>query len=659
VILDEGLYDEAFIREQTDLPFLIRQDTGRFLRERDLKPGGSDEVLYVFDTARNTITAAPTTTLELGGIVPALEGRFEAETLQGKITVRPVFELLKEKLSARYVPELAAAITGVSPDLIRRLAREIATAKAVANVTSSNWSKYYHGNLIERSQILLLAVCGHMGKKGSGFSAFPFLCNDGFDPFIFMERAGTLGRLSLQARLLRRALTLKWRGFTDEMVTYEIMRQFYEEGRWVSGTIFWNVHGGLLELANDSRTWDPHLKRDVRAHLDEALEKRWQFVFPPPGKPPRVIFEAGSNILRRLRGYPKLFTHLFPHLRALVTLDSRMTSTGLYSDYVLPVTAWYERTEHKWVTPLMPFIHAGRKMSSFHEAKSDWEITALLAKKIQERATSRAGAVFTDRRGDEKRLDTLYDDFTLRGTYTETDEDKVAGELLKLSTNFEGVEWEELKKKGYARFTAVGGSAVSIGNACDIEPGQSISPFQWHTEKKMIYPTLTRRIQFYIDHDLYLELGEELPLHKDAPTAGGDYPLMMTGGHARWSIHASWRDDALMLRQQRGVPVMYMSITDATARSITDGDEVEVRNDIDTFRIHAKVSPAVRPGQLIIYHAWENHQFKDRRGFQNLIPSPINPVELAGGQFHLRPMFICLHPGQSDRDTRVEVTKAV
>ena len=70
-----------------------------------------------------------------------------------------------------------------------------------------------------------------------------------------------------------------------------------------------------------------------------------------------------------------------PKLSAFVTLDSRMSSSALYSDYVLPVTAWYERDEHKWNTPLMPFIHAGSKVSSYYEAKSDWEISALAGEK--------------------------------------------------------------------------------------------------------------------------------------------------------------------------------------------------------------------------------------------------------------------------------------
>ncbi len=112
-----------------------------------------------------------------------------------------------------------------------------------------------------------------------------------------------------------------------------------------------------------------------------------------------------------------------------------------------------------------------------------------------------------------------------------------------------------------------------------------------------------------------------------------------------------------MLRQQRGEPVAYMSVADAAARGITDGEHVRVHNDLDAFEVMVKVAPSVRPGQFIIYHAWENYQFRNQKGFQNLIPTPLNPVELSGGQFHLRPMTICLQPSHTDRDTRVEVTK--
>ena len=657
VIVGEHLHNEAFLREQTDLPFLVRADNGRFLRQSDMVKDGSVEVLYVYDQQSQRIVEAPRDTLALGTLVPALDGTYDAKTLGGPVKVRPVFALLRESLERDYTPERTAPITGVSAAVVRDLARRIAKAKAVSNVTSSNIAKFYHGNLMERAQILVFALCGHMGKKGSGFSAFPFLTQDGFEMFGFLKQPGWMGKLRLAWQFYPTMRELKKPGMTDEMVRYEAGAMQFREGGQVSGVMFWNVHGGLLEVSGRSKEWDPHLKRPVAAYMKEALDKGYQYVWPKPGNDPRIIFEYGSNILRRLRSYPFVLKTLFPKLKAFVTIDWRMTSSALASDYVLPAAGWYEKNEHKWGTPLMPYLHAGSKAASYQEAKPDWEICARLAKAIQERARARAIATFKDRHGNERPLQSVYDDFTMNGVYTEADEEKVAADLVQMSSNLSGVDWEQLKKKGYARFTGLGHSGLSIGNACDVKPDDTLSPFQYHVDKKEPYPTLTRRIQFYIDHPFYLELAEALPVHKDPPQAGGDYPLVLSGGHTRWSIHSAWRDDARMLRLQRGRPVMYMSVADAHSRGINDGELVEVRNDIDRFRIHAKISPAVRPGQLIIYHAWENYQFVDGKGFQNLIPSPINPVELAGGEGHLRPIQICLQPSQNDRDTRVEVAR--
>ena len=659
VIVSEKLHNEAFLREQTDMPFLVRVDNGRFLRQSDMVKNGSVDILYVYDEQTRAIVEPPRDTLALGAIVPALDGHYEAKTLSGPVKLRPVFALLREVLEREYKPEQTAAATGVAAAVVRNLARRIGKAKAVSNVTSSNISKYYHGNLMERAQILVFALCGHMGKKGSGFSAFPYLSHDSLETFAFLKQPGEAGQQQVAAQMQAMLAQLKQPGVPDEMVRYNFSNLQLRQGTpWVSGVMFWNIHGGLLEVSGRSKEWDPHLKRPVAEYMKEALDKGYQFVWPKPGSDPRIIFEYGGNILRRLRGYPFLLKTLYPKLKAYVTIDWRMTSTALFSDYVLPAAGWYEKAEHKWVTTLMPYLHVGSKATNpYQEAKPDWEICALLAKAVQERARARDIKTFKDREGQERSLANVYDAFTLNGTYTERDDEKVAGDLVEMASNVGGVKWQDIKKKGYARFTSMGQDGLSLGNACDIKPDDTIVPFQHHVEKKVPYPTLTRRIQFYIDHPFFLELGEALPVHKDPPKAGGDYPLMLTGGHTRWSIHSAWRDDARMLRLQRGTPVMYMSLTDASARAISDGDLVEVRNDIDSFRVHAKLSPSLRPGQLIIYHAWENYQFPGGKGFQNLIPSPINPIDLAGGEGHIRPFLIHLQPCQTDRDTRVEVKR--
>ena len=658
VLVEEDLIDRDFLVEQTDMPLLVREDTHRFLRAADLEDGGSDEELYLFDPARGPVPA-PRRSLALGRLQPVLDGRFEVALKDGReVRVRTVYSLLRERL-AGYRPEQATRLCGTPPPLIRELARRIGTAKAAAMVTTSNMAKYYHGNLIERVQALVFALSGNYGKKGSGYVGFPWLDHDGLEPFVrdmfsLTDMMNTTALKIIGGMLVD---TARWKleGYTDEMIVHEHGRDVIASGRMTSGALLWYVHGGLIETSEKLQEWDPYLKRPVREVLDESLEKGWQFVWPKPGNDPKMMFVLGSNPLRRIRSYPVVLKNLWPKLHTIVTLDMRMTSTAMQSDYVLPAAGWYERSEHKWGTPLMPFIHSGEKATSYYEAKSDWEIISRLAMAVDARAKARELRSFVDRRGDERPLHNLYEKYSQGGQYGPTDDEKVCSALLDGATNLGGLKWKDLKKKGFARFEAIGNGAGSVGNATTIRPGETITPLTNHVIDKVPYPTLARRIQFYLDQELYLEMGEELPLHKDPPTAGGDYPLMLTGGHTRWSIHSNWRDDRLMLQQQRGEPVMWMGPEDAAARGVRDGARVRVFNDLDEFQVMAKVSPGVRRGQLIVYHAWDNFQFRGQKGFQNLIPSPLNPVELAGGQFHLRPMTICLQPSHTDRDTRVEV----
>src|SRR5439155_8233204 len=49
VLLEEGLYDASFVREWTNGPFLVREDTGRLLTEQDLDPAGHPETFVVWD----------------------------------------------------------------------------------------------------------------------------------------------------------------------------------------------------------------------------------------------------------------------------------------------------------------------------------------------------------------------------------------------------------------------------------------------------------------------------------------------------------------------------------------------------------------------------------------------------------------------------------
>jgi anaerobic selenocysteine-containing dehydrogenase len=100
-----------------------------------------------------------------------------------------------------------------------------------------------------------------------------------------------------------------------------------------------------------------------------------------------------------------------------------------------------------------------------------------------------------------------------------------------------------------------------------------------------------------------------------------------------------------------------MSPIDAAARGIADGDRVRVGNDLGDFEVVAKVAAAVRPGQIIAYHAWEPFQFTGQKSHQVTTATPFNPIQMAGGYYHLQQFMTVGQPGMNDRGTRVEVSR--
>ncbi len=655
VMIEEGIYDRQFVTEQTDLPLLIRSDTRHFLRESDLERRGADDIFYLYDRNKKAIVRASQDSLALDGLEPALEGEFHVTTLSGEVTVRPVFALLRQHL-AQYTPEQARKSTGTHPDTVREFARALAGAKAATCITQSNFGKFYHGMEMERAQFLVFALAGQMGKKGSGINGFPNIWLSGHEGLIAGD--GSLppkySLLPMGLKLAPDVLMMKLKGYTPDIINHELMRQKHaDEGS--SSVLLLYHQAGMDKHSARARDWDPHLKREFAEYMDEALEQGWQFRYQGV---PRIFFQVGGNFLRRNRGYPGILTELWPKLDLVVTLDSRMSFTAMHSDYVLPAAGYYEQDTIPWTTPITPFVQiTTRAVEPLGESMSDWEFHCLFMKALEQRAKERGIKNYKDRHGKERALDNVYQEFTFQERFTETNEKDLWAEALSLADNVGELSWDELEEKGFHRYTDMGSGFTGLGNATDIVENETITANSWHTENKHPWPTLTRRMQFYIDHKFYLELGEELPVHKDSPPIGGNYPLHMSSGHTRWSIHATWRDQVDLLRLQRGGPVVFIGHRDAAARAIEDGDTVRVFNDMDSFEVQAKVSAAVRPGQVIVYHAWEPYQFKEHKSPHAVTPSPINPIQLAGGQLHLQPRLMVGTPGPSDRDTRVDVER--
>jgi nitrate reductase alpha subunit len=198
---------------------------------------------------------------------------------------------------------------------------------------------------------------------------------------------------------------------------------------------------------------------------------------------------------------------------------------------------------------------------------------------------------------------------------------------------------------------------MAIGQSSDIKEDETHAPFRWHTEKKTPFPTLTRRAQFYIDHDWFLEAGEEFPMHKDTPAQGGDYPFQLTSGHPRWSIHSMNMTSRMMLNTHRGHPFCYINVADAERLGLADDEEAELYNDMGTMQVALRIAPSVRPGQLVIYNGFEPYQFDKWHDPANVEPGMVKWLAFAGGYGHLRYRGIHWQPVPVDRAIRLDVRK--
>ena len=663
VIIDEGLMDEAFVRSQTDLPLLVRSDTGRFLRGSDVEDGGRADQFYVWPSGGDAPARASREVLEANEGA-ALNGAYTATLADGtRVEVRPAFALLRERLAA-YSPEEASSACGVHADTIRLLARK-AASKRTAVLLGFNSAKYYHGDLMERAMCLVLALTGNWGKKGTGIGVAVTGMFDG--AFLFAMKPAP-GRELIRGILGMRGQVIKGMqandpGLTDAAASIQMQQGGAGNGHGAVPAFLWYHHTPLGERW-ERREWsDPSMARPLGEYVDEAVERGWWrgLARPGPEQRPRVLFEIGSNWARRMRGGRGAYGRILDGLRLLVCMDWRMSSSALQADILLPAAAPYEKPGFAQPSPqtlLLTFSDAC--VAPAGEARPEWEAFAELARAIEERAKARGLVEYTDGRGVARRLDDLGSYFTAGGAFETTERvlEEMVLDTAEAGTLPAGTSMETFREQGHVRFIDWGITPFAQVQAADLRGDETHAPLRHHVERGLPYPTLTRRAQFYIDHPWFIEAGEALPVHKENPPMGGDYPLVLTSGHSRWSIHSMNHADRAMLGTHRGEPVVVIGVEDAAARGIADGARVRVRNDVASFVAQAKVSGAVRPGQAISYNGWEPYQYDGWRHSAEVEPGMVKWLHFAGGEGHLRYWTTQWQPAPIDRAFRVEVEAA-
>jgi len=660
VILAEGLADFGFVRPQTDLSLLVRTDTGEFLRQSHLEAGGRDDRFYHAHPTRGVVPADPGSLLL--DFDPRLDGTIDVELSDGgRITAEPVLVRLRRLLDARYTPEAAAPICGAHPDTIRTIARKVAAGRTRI-MLGAGVTKYFHGDLMTRAMLLLLALSGNWGKKGTGTSGWCSSLFDGNTLAMAKIKAGAEGAVEMRdsMAMMTDALRMQDPTLTDELAANAFWRMIGPTTGMSPPAFFWYWHMGYRERWNRREWSDPTMPREFDAYFNEAIESNWwgAAARPRPEAPPRVLLEIAGNIVRRSRGgQAVVLDTLWPQLTKVVCMDYRMSETARYADIVLPATQHYEKTTFNMPTPWTMFLTMSDAVADPPgEVRSEWEVLAAICRRLGERSSARGLDGYTDRNGMVRRYDQLWDNYTLNGALV--DDETVAADMVASAVAVgnlpAGTTVETFRQRGLSRYANWGLVTFAKGQASPFPNGETHAPLRNHVELGHPYPTLTRRAQFLLDHPWYREAGEDLPVHKDPPPMGGVHPFALSSGHSRWSIHAMNMTNPLILETHRGKPFVLINDADARAKGIADDALVRIRNDAGEFVVAARTSPAQRPGALTVYNGFEGFAFPGGKGANEVEPGLIKWLHLVAGYGHLTFTPVEWQPTPTDRCVFVE-----
>ena len=338
---------------------------------------------------------------------------------------------------AMFTPAWQERHTGIGRDTAIRFAREFARNAELTHgksmvIVGASANHWYYNNLIYRSAITALILCGCCGVNGGGMNHYV-----GQEKLAPLGPWGTIAFARDWTKPPRLVQSPTWHYGNSCQWRYE--REFTEYGltspkpRWAKG------HAIDLEAKAMRLGWmptAPHFNRnplDIVAEAERAgakteseiigrvveqlKNKKLSFAIEDPDAEenwPRLWFIWRGNAIQSsakgaeffLRHYlgthdnaiaderAKGKTHTVKYRETaprgkydlVVDINFRMDTSALYSDIVLPSAFWYEKNDLN-STDLHSFIHnLGAAVPPVWESKTDWEIFKLLAKKVSEMA---------------------------------------------------------------------------------------------------------------------------------------------------------------------------------------------------------------------------------------------------------------------------------
>ena len=640
-ILSSKQYSESFLQEYTDLPLLVRKDNQELLRLSDVdqehdgfdralqktlssvrskKKPHEHEIFLTFNKKSGKIAPMPgsegssveTLRLKETGweIDPALEGTRVVKLKTGKtVECVPVFELFRESVG-EFSAEKMHSVMGVHPAIVKELAKDLTKSKNALITLGFSVGKHFNGMLSQRAIASLTALMGKLGPNG------------GLSTENEWNITGLSGLSGFDGRYAHRFAS----GFVSEFVLGDQVKDFdklYSEDDVKRAT-------GLSKAAYREKV-EALLKTSAN---DEGYQKGKSYWTNCE----TFLLFADARFRRNKGGYRDAF---LKKAKYLVYGDYRMSDFAMFADVLLPCKSHYEvwdlRTNpgyHRFANVANPPLN----LKNVGEAKSEWEIATLLVEKLQSLAEQRfkktgnkADIEIPDKTHTQsgiRPLRSLVKEFTLDGKLR-TDRDAVDYALEHVD-QFKPNNRETMYKRG--GFLTLNEKA---GKSSPLYKDKPYNTFEANLFLHQRFETVTGRLTFYVDHQLWIEMKANLPTAK-MPMRPMKRPFILMTPHARWSIHSTYKTSPLLLRLQRGKPYVMINPEVAKQRGIRDGDTVRMYNDLASVQAMAKLTSTAPLDAVVMEHGWEPFMYHGKVGHNELVGDMLNLLELSDGWGHLK-----------------------
>jgi nitrate reductase alpha subunit len=337
-----------------------------------------------------------------------------------------------------YTPAWQEIFTGIDRKTVIKFAREWAsTAEKTEGkcmvIVGAAINHWFHGNLMYRAAIMAQMLTGCNGKNGGGMNHYvgqeKLAPVDSWGAIMSSKDHGSIARLQ-QAPIWHYINSSQWR-YDGNQADYNSLpnngdkRAHMHSADWTVMAVrngwmpFYPQYNksnfDIIKDAQMAGATDDNGIRDYVVGKLKSKELLHSVVDPDdPMNFPRVWFIwRGNALMSSAKGHEYMLNHyLGTHhndiadevahetckdityrekspsgkMDLVIDINFRMDTSALYSDIVLSTASWYEKADLN-STDMHSFIHPlSEAVPPVWEAKTDWQIFQLLAKKVSEMA---------------------------------------------------------------------------------------------------------------------------------------------------------------------------------------------------------------------------------------------------------------------------------